>query len=427
MWRKQPRNTDPSAMFLARNRDEALASIDGQIAIIDTTISPPGRARFKAFHKLRRAARLCPGAAYNLSNFLMEKSDGRPHRYRMAIDLLVTTAHMTEDRIADLEAAKSWPDKEYFIRDIASRALTNIGAKVANSGQPGEAVDYFRRSIRLFSGNSNSWLCLGNMGVFYSSESGLDPLEGMHCWKTAYSLGDPLSDIDGNEVQRRHVVEIAERGVADYGEEVVRDWIANRLVPTLHQGRKSMLEMKRLVESASDLEEVIGKPWNSRSTLAAEFIGNFLRTYHDLDPTLEDKVTFAGSLLLSIVNRHGGSATERHGIIKDALRLCHSFDPVFPMIGDDEWRDVGLPETEHLLYEGAKAAHCEMVATVIDGMEEEIPDIDALDAAAGLLFHLDSGFRKGVTSMVIPQLERMTGEIEYLPAVYVGSARPAGT
>lgn len=61
---------------------------------------------------------------------------------------------------------------------------------------------------------------------------------------------------------------------------------------------------------------------------------------------------------------------------------------------------------------------------MIESVADHIPKIRSVDAAAAVLFHLGGGFRRGVTSMIAPQIGRMNGSIEYLPAVYVGGARP---
>lgn len=425
MRRQEPEISDYSEMFCPRNEEEQFAALAGQTAMSATAFLRPGRERLLAFHMLRVAARNCPGAAYNLANYLSAEKPNRPRRREMATEMLVTASEMAQARIRSLEIDDdSWPDSEYFVRDVGSRALTDIGARISNIGSPGEAVGYFRRAIRIFRGNSNSWICLGNMGIYFPQETGVHPVEGMECWKEAFSMGDPHSDIDGLEPDRRSIVRVMEGALRIYGPDVIEEWVETRLIPLLHLGKKGIIELKPLAMDASDLEQVTGKPWSGAATAAAEIMGQLISDHFSPEMTLPEKVTIAASLLLSFLNRSAGSEAEKRSAVGAAMALCEDFEPLYPLLGDEEWDSVGLPETAYLTTLQAKSLYTDIVSTMIESVTDHIPKIRPMDAAAAVLFYLDGGFRRGVTSMIAPQIGRMNGPIEYLPAVYVGGARP---
>ena len=428
MRRKEPKIDDPLQMFCPRDEEEEFAALMGQAAMQLTASLPPSQNRLHAFHTLRVAARHCPGAAYNLANYLSADKPGRPRRRELSTETLITASNMAKARIGDIRIADgSWPDCEFFVRDVGSRALTDIGARISNIGRPGEAVAYFREAIRMFSGNSNAWVCLGNMGVFFGEETGVDLVEGIEAWKMAYSMGDPDSDIDGLEPDRRNAVGVIEGAIRFYGLDLVDQWVEDRLLPLLQKRQKGLIQLRPLVMHASHLEEVTGKPWSSGATMAASVIGEMIIDAFPADMALEEKVTVAASLLLSFLNRSTRSDAEKRLAVSSAMSLCEGFEPLWPLLGDEEWDTVGLPETGYLTSPDAKNLYSEMVSSLIEMVLDRQPKIRAVDAAAGVLFNLDSGFRRGVTSMISPQIGRMNGPLEYLPAIYVGGARPAPT
>lgn len=384
----------------------------------------PGRERLLSFHALRVAGRNCPGAAYNLANYLAVERPDRPRRRDMATELLVTASEMAQSRIDIGIDDQSWPDREYFLRDVGSRALTDIGARISNAGKPKEAVQYFRQAIGMFHGNSNAWVCLGNMGVIFSGETGISPIEGMKHWKEAFSMDDPEGDVDGLEADRRHLVGIMEGALRLYGAEEVEEWVDSRLRLTLMKGRKGILQLRPLAMEALDLEEVTGRPWNSTAAEAADLIGELVAEEISQKMELAEKVTIAASLLLSFLNRTTSSETEARQAVASAMQLCDDFEPVHPLLGDEEWESVGPPDTDHLLTPEAKSLYGAIVAELIEAVMDIVEAIRPVDAACAVLFHLDNGFRRGVTSMIEPQIGRMNGQTEYLPAAYVGGAKP---
>lgn len=421
MRRSQPKLEDYSNMFLPRTDEERLATMMGQAAMSACACLPPGRKRLQAFHMLRVAARRCPGAAYNLGNYLSSRKPGRPRRYELSTDVLITASNMAKERIADLKATNNkWPDSEFYLRDVGSRALTDLGARISNIGSPGEAVVYFREAIQMFAGNANAWICLGNMGFFFSKNTGVDVLEGTEAWKMAYSMGVYGSDIDGLESDRRNAVEIIDKLVSGYGRPALDQWVERRLSMLLDKRQKGLIELKPLVMHPEDLGRVTGKPFSSAATFAAASLGTILADEVATKLALEEKVTIAASLLLSFLNRTAKSDAEKRLAVSSAMSLCDSFEPLRPFIGDEEWVSVGPPKTEYLLSPAAKAHYRRIVSLLIDSVLQQQPKTRAVDAAAAVLFHLDAGFRRGVTSMIAPKVGRMNDPVEYLPALYVG-------
>jgi hypothetical protein len=184
-----------------------------------------------------------------------------------------------------------------------------------------------------------------------------------------------------------------------------------------------MIEIKPLAMEASDLEEVTGKPWSSCATGAAELIGGIIEI-HVHEFRLEQKVTLAASLLLSLLNCRAATDAEKRKAVEAAMQMCDGFEPLHPMLGDEEWRDIGLPDTGYLTLVEAKEMYSNLVKVIAGAILEDFPRISAADAAAAVLFHLDHGFRRGVVSMIAPQIGRMNSQVAYLPAVYVGAAHP---
>ena len=412
---------DLDNMFLAEDDLEKLDCIAGVMAmqLIDTR--KPGPERLRAFHLLRQAAKTCPGAAYNLANFLSAEGPSRPLRFHMATDLLIRVAEQTQSRIQPSDG-DGWPDSEYFLRDIASRALTDLGARISNSGNPHEAENYFRHAISLFRWNANAWVCYGNMGVFHSDKTVVGPLEGVEAWEKAAAMTGPGDPSDPHMPARLHLCSRVARALEMYDDEEVEGWMHQHLAPALRGGRTDLMQVGALVLEASDMEEACGKPWSSRSVTAAEIIGELLDQEDGPDWSLEEKVTIAASLLLSLLNMEKRSDEERHDVVRRALALCEPVQPLYPFLGDDEWQDLSPPRTLYLATEQARDVIGEVVEEIVQVIWKEASGIGSLDAVAALLFHLDPGFRRGVTSMVAPHIGRMRQKIAYLPALNIGSA-----
>lgn len=399
---------------------EELSFLRGELAMADATSPKTSRERFDALHKLRVAARLCPSAAYNLGNILSQSSHKprRKKRRALALEQFARVIEICRPRIRDHAAEhETWPDDEYVIRDLTSRAMTNIGAHVANAGRPEDAVSYFQRSVRLFPENANAHVCLGNMGVRYSERTKLDPLEGIAEWKIGGMLGDYCHESANGCSCRAHVVDLVEKGVKRFGKDVMREWVESRFAHVLDMEKKHLGSFLPLVDSARGAAEVTGKPWSNDVVLASEIIGAYLYPEMRLLP-LEMKVTIAGSLLQTIALSRRASETQRWRMVEEAIEYCSGAEMIRPFLGDEEWRDIGPPDSLYLDTEESQTH----VFVLIRNIQKDIPAQIKPDAIIkGLLLHLDIGFRKGVSSMIKGNLWRDHGGVAYVPAVYVGS------
>lgn len=165
---------------LPRTLDEAWAAIEGTIAVrMLREAERPGWPTRGAYHALRRAARFDPIAAYDLGD-RMARSAGagprRPRRHLTGLRLFERAAAAGMGRLLDasapFERAPAW---ERELRDVVSRALTRIGAAMADAGQPEGAVTHFERAIRVFPGNADARAYLGDVD---SREDGGRPSSG---------------------------------------------------------------------------------------------------------------------------------------------------------------------------------------------------------------------------------------------------------
>lgn len=413
---------DISAMFLAEDEFEKMDSVVAHGAVELISTHRRSVSRLLGLRILRFSARTCPNALYNFANILSDASNGRPLRERRAIDMFIDVADIAERRTAkSLHLGDGWPDEEYFIRDIGSRALTNLGAKISNASRPQDAVEYFRRAIAMFDGNSNAHVCLGNMGVYFSETTGIDPLDGFSSWRRAFEMSDPDAGHDGLEPDRRHMVEIVDDLVIKLGQDEARRWLKERFVPILHSRRKALLDLKPLACSTEDVVDRLGG--SAAACRLHAMMGEVLPLIAR-DLPLEQKVTLAASLLLSLLNVGAGREDVVVSILRRASQSCDGIDPAWPLLGDEEWDDVGPPDTDYLLAPETKTWFLKRVSTVLDALSPLVRAAGRERAATAFLLHLDTGFRNGVASMVRPKLGTMTSEVAYLPAYYVGN--PAG-
>jgi tetratricopeptide (TPR) repeat protein len=399
---------------------EEISFLRGELAMADAMSETPSRERFDALHQLRVAARLCPSAAYNLGNFLSEHSrkPRRKKRRAMALEQFANVVEICNPRIRDHDAAhEAWPDDEYVIRDLTSRALTNIGGHVANAGRPEDAVSYFQRSVRLFPENANAHVCLGNMGVRFSERTKLDPLEGIAEWKIGGQLGDFCHESANGCSCRAHVVGLVEQGVKSFGKDAMREWLESRFTQVMDMEKRHLGSFLPLIASAKGAADVTGRPWPTDVVLASEIVGAYLNAEMRLLP-LEMKVTIAGSLLQTLALSRRASEAQRWRMVEEAIEYCSGVEMLKPFLGDEEWRVIGPPDSLYLDTEEAQMK----VFVLIRNIQKDIPVQIKPDAIIkGLMLHLDVGFRGGVSSMIKNNLWRDHGGVAYVPAVYVGS------
>lgn len=415
---------EPERMFLGETAEEHLATLSGQMAMwdLERRTSTP-RERFRAFHALRVAARDCPNAAYNLGNYFSQGADDAPkrrHRSRYAMELFASAAEMGLNRIRDEgEPFEGAPQEEVFVRDIISRALTNIGGLVANAGRPDKAVSYFTRSIRIFPANANSHVCFGKMAILFNPATGLDAFDGLMAWKKAGQLGDYCHESEAGCPCRANVVAVSERIAKNYGKDVLREWLTERYVNSC-QRRRDTLVVDVLLDPGD-----AGKVGRSLP-LGAVAVGRrlletgFADTVRSLP--VEMRVTILASLLANLVGIRALTGDEKKRVLVDAVAACAHFEPLRPILAEEDWCDIGPPETDYLHTRETSNAVGEMAYGVVTDLVETIPALRPIDAAIGLMFHLDASFRRGVSSMVdywTPKLGN--GRPCYIPATFVGN------
>jgi hypothetical protein len=371
-----------------------------------------------AFHKLRAAARHDPIAAYNLGNYLLESAEmatGRRRRAGLALRMFEEAAVMGMERLRNpSEPSSKAPKAELELRDIISRALTNIGGHVSNTGFPERAVDHFKRSIAIFHDNANAHVCLGNMGVFHSDRTGIDPLDGIASWHKAARIGDFCHESDIGCPCRENTVRIARQVERDYGKEEAREWVSKRYA--IGAGRKSAKDFAPIAAKATDVGRLTGSP---HALLVAEVFGEIFSDKGALP--LEMKVTLAACFAGALARLDTPYEQGDPSILDRAVEAAYPTEPLHPFIGDDEWQDLGPPETLYLTTQETSTALMEIVTGVIGGIRGGIQGLSPDNAVLGVLFHLDRDFRRGVTSMVRDMVLKSRLPYGYVPGTVIGS------
>ena len=418
----------PDEISLPRDELEALASVQGQLAmyVLEERHSldqkgGPVPSRLKAFHKLRVAARRDPIAAYNLGNFMSESAElnlGRRKRKELALRLFESAAVMGMERLRNAsESSAKAPKKECDLRDIISRALTNIGAYVSNVGYPDRAVEHFRRSITLFHNNSNTHVCLGNMGVFHSKETGIDPLDGIASWEKAAEIGDYCHESDLGCPCRANAIAIARQVEGDYGKDEARNWIAVRYA--IGTNRKSAKEFAPVAASPSDVARFTGTPWHPHAIEVANIAGSSLKTH--INMPLEMKVTLAACLIGSLARLDTPYQSGDPTILDRAIKSALSVEPLHPFLGDHEWQDIGPPRTLYLSEDHTVVAIMAIVTEVVEALQRGVKGVQSENAVLGAMFHLDRGFRRGISYMVRGMVLKSRSPYGYVPGTVIGS------
>jgi tetratricopeptide (TPR) repeat protein len=381
----------------------------------------PSRERLAAFHRLRGAARLCPNAAYNLGNYLSEDVSGnrRRHRPRYAMELFASAAEMGLSRLrnADEPYSKA-PRREGPLRDIISRALTNIGGKVSNAGKPLDAVKYFQQSISIYPDNPNSHVCLGNMGVYHGSSTGITPLEGIKSWKKAGEIGDYCHESSSGCPCRANVVAVSERLVRNLGEDLATQWIVERYRKSCH--RRSDRDVVDVVTSAADTA-ALGIVVPPSAASASRLISDSGIVARLRKEPLEVRVTILASALGTFINMAGRPPAQSLALLAKAKTICQPFEPLRPILAEEDWRFVGPPDTDYLNDKKTQERLAKIIYELIVPVAEMSKLEDGMDGAIAILSHLDNSFRRGVSAMVeyyIPIVR--PGTPIYIPATYVG-------
>lgn len=418
---------DADAMNLAATIDEKIAFASGQLAAFELIVENPSPSieRFRSLHSLRVAAKLDPSAAYSLGKFLAERYHltGRKLTLQASLAMYEMAVANGLDRLRNpTEPFKKAPAKERGLRDMISRSLTNIGAEIANSGYPDRATSYFQQSIQIFPANANSHVCLGRMGIFHSSITGIDPLEGVRSWERATKLRDYCHESDDGCPCRVSFVTTFNQVESDYGADHARAWVdraakamgRNKRMAQFGPVARSALDLKRLsqVQLPRDLS-------STKNLLAIDTVGGFFAELATVP--VEVKVTLAATLLMSFVVIKSPNWVMNTSPVLQAKEALGNLHPLEPFLGDDEWKDIGPPETLYLVSPTVEGELVSMVELFHDSEFDVILNSSLRSLAFAVLFHLDPGFRGGVTSMVEQTVSHGETESYYIPGVVIGN------
>lgn len=415
--------SEVAGVFIPDDPTEALSAIEGHLAMEHAVETQPSLERLRAMHRLRVASRLDPHAAYNLGNLFFEVRDAlraTPRRRRTAtfLALFEHTVTCGLERLRDLrEPFARSPRSERDIRDIVSRALTNIGAHLSNTGHPDRAVEYFRRATHFYPLNANAHVCLGNMGVWFSDRTGVAPIEGIAAWEAAAGTGEDFCHESENGCPcRNRFTALARQIERDYGLEHAERWVrANLSNP---DRRKPADRFGPVAKSPGDAPR-LGASWSPAATKMADIVGRVFEPFRS-DP-VEIRVTLASSTLGSLCRLATRGGIGDPELMTMAIQLTNGVEPLDPFLGDREWRYIGPPETDYLLKPEVLARLEPAIREVVSGVLD-IDGLEMADALLGLLFHIDTGFRSGIASMAAPMvMRRNPGILIFVPATMVGS------
>jgi hypothetical protein len=412
----------PDLMFLGETPIEKLATLEGQLAMFDLFHKlTPGKERFKAFHRLRVAARDCPSAAYNLGNYFSD-TIGRSRRRRAesAIRMFAQAAEMGLDRLKDAsQPYDKAPRQEGPTRDIISRALTNIGGKVSNAGRPGDAVDYFRRAITIFPGNANAYVCFGNMGLWYSGETGVKPLEGIAAWKQAGTLGDSCHESSNGCPCRQNIVSIAEKIASFYGDDVANEWLTSRYVSS--RLRRSDGDFVTVLASAADAKAHGIKVSITAAAASEKILESGIVTRLREQP-VECRVTVMASAIATYLNLAENDPEASLMLLDQGMQACSKFEPLNAILADGDWINIGPPETNYLNETATQKRLSPLIFDLVSMVMDTAPTDRGSNGVAAFMSHLDLSFRSGVGGMVEYWLTKVKpGTGVYIPATYVGN------
>jgi tetratricopeptide (TPR) repeat protein len=383
--------------FMAESTEEILASIDGQIAMMTLFKSEaPPEVRFAAWHKLRTAAKTCPNAAYNLGLFFNDSERYRDRRRKKALRLYEHAYKVGLARMKD--AGKSFEEAnrdEEMLRDIVSRAITNIGVDFSQRGDVVSALQYFRLGAKLYPANANAQVCLGRMAIFANKETKADPLEGLRAWKTATETQPSCLNNSSDCDCLKNLVRVADGVRTRYGEDQARDYLLTRVRSRHADGAGTAF--RTVASEARELKELGCKPLSPKAAAASESLATMEAAMGRSHP-LETRVTIAATLLGHLAVIDGREVGDR-AMIDRSRELCSGFEPLRPFLGDHEWADVSPPRSSHLMKPEVATDICRRVGLAVDCLRADVPGIGPEDAMTGFLFHLDPHFRFGVANM----------------------------
>lgn len=410
------------SITLPRTPEESLAEAEGVLAMMAMSQSgmTPGD---EAYDALVRAAEIDPSAAYNLGNILSSSpmQGTRPLKHAEGMAMLERAVTLGMERLDDPEQDfEAAPEKERSLRDIISRALTNIGGEKANAEKPREAVPYFWRSIKIYPDNPVSHDCLGIMAIFNAAETELDPMEGLRAWEEAQSVSDTISEPVRSRI---NAVRIGRQIERDYGVDAARSWLSKRYPAALSKPiYKEDEEFALVVEDPNDIARVTGHQWPKGAIDLAKAMSSGLLEFSDR--RIEWRVTLAASILGTIckLSRPGEGIDAKD--IEKAVEKASIVEPLSPLLGDDQWEVVRPPASEYL--RSMESLH-EVRAATLKVLEPFVSNSVVLpnpfECALGALFHLDKRFRGGVSYMLLNSKQLGPEQsFVYIPATYLGAS-----
>jgi hypothetical protein len=137
---------------------------------------------------------------------------------------------------------------------------------------------------------------------------------------------------------------------------------------------------------------------------------------------VEVRVTILASVLGTYVNMGARSIRGSLEVTQRALDGCSKFEPLLPILAEEDWVDIGPPETDYLNTAETRERLAEAIYELLLMVGEIAPMEQGVDGVMAILSHLDMSFRRGVTGMAEYWLTKVKPSTPiYIPATFVGN------
>jgi tetratricopeptide (TPR) repeat protein len=367
----------------------------------------------EALIALTEAATLCPFAAYSLGKVLEEHGEngwvGAEESFRHCAALGLPLAAGADEPFENSATHRR------VIRDIIARAITNIGSHYGNEGHPEQAIAYFDRALEIDPGNRPALVSRANITFMDEGHLGRAALAAVEDWREADRSPRFVEEFDTWTDGRRNVVAIVDGIRENYGEVAAEKWAGHAL-----RGLMNIRDMTTLaprVRRAVHLPSVAGVNWPAVAVDVAEHL-HAERICEDAAAyPLELRVTLAGALLASL--SRGSSKKADPELLDRALSMADGAEPLNPLLGDHEWKELRRPQTDYLMEDKTVRLVNDHVQR-IDRALSSLGSHRGAEVALGVLFHLDTRFRYGVTQMMRSTFANSQPGFIYVPALSVG-------
>lgn len=378
-------------------------------------LSPQRTAEMEAeaLSALVEAAAVCPFAAYALGKVLEEDGDvewpAAEKAFRHCADLGLALVDNAQ------EAFEGSSIHRRVIRDVIGRAVTNIGSHYGNEGFPDKALTFFDRALEIDPGNRPALVSRANITFMNEGHMGRTALAAVEDWREADRSPRFPEGFDDWADGRRNVVEIVDAVQRNYGDAAAEKW-ASRNLPGLLNHRHIETLLPRIRRSAH-LQSLAGIDWPAMAIDVAEHIHEAGLCEEAAAYPLELRVTLAGSLLATL--SRGQAERADPSVLDFALELSDVVEPLNPLLGDHEWQELRRPHTDHLMDEKT----VQLVHSHVQDIFQKLTPLQrqgGAEVALGVLFHLDSRFRHGVTQMMRSSFASSRPGFFYVPALSVG-------